>query len=149
PDAITSIADDHRPSRMPFFLHLAEMPSEIVADPQFLGQIHLLYQAAMHATRVAVYHLPHLDEPALRKRKLRIFLDDDGLPNGDPHHYQLTRAFRNIGAQCALNDEEFGELEALCLHLDGETAQFVLVVQALYSMSLGPWCVVEVMSINW
>ena len=52
----------------------------------------------MHATRAAVYYMPHLDNPAMRKRKLQIFIDDDGLPGGDTHHYQLTRAFQNIGA---------------------------------------------------
>jgi hypothetical protein len=96
-----------------------------------------------------VYHLPHLDSPALRKRKLRIFIDDDGLPGGDTHHYQLTRAFHKNGAKCILEDEEFGEAEALCRHLDGETAEFVRLARALYSRSLGPWCTVEVMSVDW
>ncbi len=103
----------------------------------------------MHATRAAVYYLPHLDSPALRKRKLQIFVDDDGLPGGDTHHYQLTRAFRNIGAKLVLDDEEFGEPAKLCRHLDGETALFVRVAQTLYSRSLGPWCAVEVMSADW
>ena len=80
-----------------------------MSDPSFLGQILLVYQSAMHATRAAVYYLPHLDSPALRKRKLQIFIDDDGLPNGDTHHYQLTRAFLEIGAKCLLDEEEFGE----------------------------------------
>jgi len=42
----------------------------------------------------------------LRKRKLQIFIDDDGIANGDTHHYQLTRAFRAIGAKRLLEDEE-------------------------------------------
>ena len=103
----------------------------------------------MHATRAAVYYLPHLDSPALRKRKLQIFVDDDGLPGGDTHHYQLTRAFRNIGAKCVLEDEEYGEPEELCRHLDGETAGFVRLAQGLYARSSGPWCAVEVMSVDW
>jgi hypothetical protein len=103
----------------------------------------------MHATRAAVYYLPHLDSPALRKRKLEIFVDDDGLPGGDTHHYQLTRAFRNIGAKCVLDDEAFAESEELCLHLDGEAAQFVRMAKTLYSRSLGPWCAIEVMSVDW
>jgi hypothetical protein len=149
PVAIRAIAQQHRPSRMPFFHNLAGLDHAIATDPTFLGQIHLIYQSAMHATRAAVYYLPHLDSPALRKRKLQIFVDDDGLPGGDTHHYQLTRAFRNIGARLALNDEEFGEAEELCRHLDGETAQFVRLAKQIYSRSLGPWCAVEVMSVDW
>ena len=122
PAAIRALAAQHRPSRMPFFRNLAALDHAAAADPSFLGRIHLIYQAAMHATRAAVYFLPHLDSPALRRRKLRIFLDDDGLPGGETHHYQLTRAFRNIGAKLLLDDEEFGDLEELCEHLEDETA---------------------------
>jgi hypothetical protein len=147
--AMTGLLDRHRPSRMPFFRRLAALPFAIVSDPDFLGEIHLIYQAAMHATRAAVYYLPHLDNPALRKRKLQIFIDDDGLAGGDTHHYQLTRAFRNIGAKILLEDEEFGSPEELCEHLDPETAHFVRLAQKLYSRSLGPWCAVEVMSVDW
>ncbi len=134
---------------MPFFRRLASLPLRVVSDPDFLGEIHLVYQAAMHATRAAVYYLPHLDSPALRKRKLQIFIDDDGLAGGDTHHYQLTRAFRNIGANIRLSDEEFGSPEELCRRLDPETAHFVRLAQRLYSRSLGPWCAVEVMSVDW
>ena len=144
--AIAEIAAKHRPSRMPFFARLAALPADVARDPALLGEIHLVYQAAMHATRAAVYHLPYLDAPALRQRKLRIYIDDDGLRNGDTHHYQLTRAFRAMGAQCVLGDEEFGELELLCSHLDAKTARFVRLVKRLYARSLGPWCVVEVLS---
>jgi len=90
------------------------LPFAIASDPEFLGQVHLVYQSAMHATRAAVYYLPHLDSPALRKRKLQIFVDDDGLKGGDTHHYQLTRAFQNIGADIQLDDEAFGSHEELC-----------------------------------
>src|SRR5205823_11553047 len=147
--AISSLAEQHRPSRMPFFHNLATLDHAIASDPSFLGQIHLVYQAAMHATRAAVYYLPHLDSPALRKRKLQILVDDDGLPGGDTHHYQLTRAFRNIGAKLKITDEEFGGPEELCGHLDTDTAHFVRLAQKLYSRSLGPWCAVEVMSVDW
>jgi pyrroloquinoline quinone (PQQ) biosynthesis protein C len=149
PAAMTAMLEEHRPSRMPFFEHLAAMSHARVSDPSLLGQIHLIYQSAMHATRAAVYYLPHLDSPALRRRKLQIFVDDDGLPGGDTHHYQLTRAFRNIGAKCVLDDEEFGDPEELCRHLDGETAHFVRIARVLYSRSLGPWCAVETMSVDW
>src|SRR6201987_3180701 len=149
PAAMRETAEQHRPSRMPFFQNLARLDRTIATDPIFLGQIHLIYQSAMHATRAAVYYLPYLDSPTLRKRKLQIFVDDDGLPGGDTHHYQLTRAFRNIGTKLVLDDEEFGEPAKLCRHLDGETALFVRVAQTLYSRSLGPWCAVEVMSADW
>jgi hypothetical protein len=147
--ATAAIGERHRPSGMPFFGHLADLPGECAADPALLGRIHLNYQAAMHATRAAVYHLPHLDSPALRKRKLQIFIDDDGLPGGDTHHYQLTRAFRNIGARCLLDDEQFGDPAELSRRLEGETANFVTLVPILYARSLGPWCIVEVMSVDW
>ena len=149
PDAMAAMLEGHRPSRMPFFERLAAMPRSAAIDPFFLGQLHLIYQSAMHATRAAVYYLPYLDSPALRQRKLRIFVDDDGLPNGDTHHYQLTRAFRNIGAKCVLEDEEFGDPEELCRYLDGETAHFVTLARRLYSRSLGPWCAVETLSVDW
>jgi hypothetical protein len=149
PEAIRALAAQHRPSRMPFFRNLAALDHAVARNPSFLGQIHLVYQATMHATRAAVYYLPYLDNPALRKRKLQIFVDDDGLPGGDTHHYQLTRAFRNIGAECLLDDEAFGDPEELCRHLDDETAEFVRLAQALYSRSLGPWCAIEVMSVDW
>jgi hypothetical protein len=147
--AMAELLEKHRPSRMPVFRHLASLSSAIVRDPCFLGKIHLVYQAAMHATRAAVYYLPHLDSPALRKRKLQIFVDDDGLPNGDTHHYQLTRAFLGIGAICLLDEEEFGEPGELCHYLEGETAHFVRLVPKLYSRSLGAWCAIEMLSIDW
>jgi pyrroloquinoline quinone (PQQ) biosynthesis protein C len=149
PNALAVIFEEHRPSRMPFFHRLAASPRAVARDPALLGQIHLIYQSAMHATRAAVYYLPHLDSPALRKRKLRIFIDDDGLADGDTHHYQLTRAFRSIGAACLLDDEEFGELGELCHYLKAETADFVRLVPKLYSRSLGAWCAVEMLSVHW
>lgn len=149
PRAMSALLEEHRPSRMPFFRHLAELPFPVASDPRFLGEVYLVYQAAMHATRAAVYYLPHLDSPALRQRKLQIYIDDDGLPGGDTHHYQLARTFRNIGAKILLDDQEFGAPEALCRHLDAETAHFVRLAQQLYSRSLGPWCAVELMSVDW
>jgi hypothetical protein len=79
PNMMTTMLAEHRPSRMPFFRRVAGLPRAVAIDPKLLGQIHLVYQSAMHATRAAVYYLPHLDSPSLRKRKLRIFIDDDGL----------------------------------------------------------------------
>jgi hypothetical protein len=147
--ALAAVLEEHRPSRMPFFRRLAELPRAVAGDPQLLGHIHLVYQSAMHATRAAVYYLPHLDRPALRKRKLQIFIDDDGLADGDTHHYQLTRAFRAIGAKCLLDDEEFGDPAELCHYLEAETADFVRLAPKLYSRSLGAWCAVEMLSVDW
>jgi len=149
PRKMIALIEQHRPSRMPFFRRVAALPFAIASDPEFLGQVHLVYQSAMHATRAAVYYLPHLDSPALRKRKLQIFVDDDGLKGGDTHHYQLTRAFQNIGADIQLDDEAFGSHEELCRHLDPETGHFVRLAQKLYTRSLGPWCAVEVLSVDW
>jgi hypothetical protein len=149
PAMIKGLLAEHRPSRMPFFRRLADLPFDIASDPSFLGQIHLHYQSAMHATRAAVYYLPHLDSPSLRKRKLQILMDDDGLPGGDTHHYQLTRAFRNIGAESMLGDEEFGDPRKLSSHVGAETLRFVRLARTLYARSLGPWCAVEIMSVDW
>src|SRR3984957_1490069 len=133
PVAIRAIAEQHRPSRLPFFRNLAALDRAIATDATFLGQIHLIYQSAMHATRAAVYCLPHLDSPSLRKRKLQILLDDDGLPGGDTHHYQLTRAFRNIGAKSLLGDEEFGDPANLSNYIGAETLCFVRLARKLYA----------------
>src|SRR5437016_6294622 len=149
PRAMVALIEQHRPSRMPFFRRVSALPFAVASDPDFLGQVHLVYQSAMHATRAAVYYLPHLDRPALRKRKLQIFIDDDGLADGDTHHYQLTRAFRSIGAQCVLDDEEFGEPGELCHYLEAETADFVRLAPKLYSRSLGAWCAIEMLSVDW
>lgn len=146
---VMALAAEHRPSRRPFFDRLAALPREAARNPELLGQIYLVYQSAMHATRAGVYFMPHLDSPALRKRKLQIYIDDDGLPGGDTHHYQLARAFRSIGAKLPLGDDEFGELGELCRHLDPATANFVRLTKTLYSRSLGAWCVVEYMSEDW
>lgn len=146
---VMEIAERHRPSRMPFFRNVRDLPRENAKNPDFLGDVHLIYQAAMHATRAAVYYLPHLDNPAMRKRKLQIFVDDDGLAGGDTHHYQLTRAFQSIGAKIRLSDEEFGSHNELAKRLDRDTAHFIALSKTLYTRSLGPWCIIEVMSDDW
>lgn len=148
-DAINALAARHQPSRMPFFHRLAALPRHAAHNAEMLGQIYVVYQSAMHATRAGVYFMPHLDSPVLRKRKLQIYIDDDGLPGGDTHHYQLARAFRHMGAAMPLGDDEFGDLNELCTRLDHGTAQFVRLAKTLYGRSLGAWCIVEVMSDNW
>jgi hypothetical protein len=146
---LQSIEGRHRPSSFPFFMRLAALPSALALDPDLLGKIHLTYQAAMHATRAMIYFLPHLDSPELRRRKLQIYVDDDGLADGTTHHYQFTNAFRALGARLRLDDDEFGDLDELCRALDNRTAEFVRTVKTLYPWSLGPWCVIERLSHNW
>lgn len=147
---LAEICREHLPSRHLFFSALATAP--LLRSDQ-LGDLHLIYQSAMHATRAAVYHLPYLDSPAMRKRKLRIFIDDDGLPGGDTHHYQLTRAFRGIGATIRMEDEEFGDAWELSTSLFArgfpETSEFILKVDGCYRESLGPWCLIEALSVDW
>ena len=149
PAIIDAIAERHRPSDKPFFRHLRAVPPAVARDPDLLGDLYLVYQAAMHATRAAVYFLPHLDSPDLRKRKLQIFIDDDGLPGGDTHHHQLSRAFQAIGAVCPIEEQAFDDGTELTRHLDARTAAFVRLAKTLYARSLGPWCVVETMSDDW
>ncbi len=144
-----AIAHAHRPSRAGFFSRLAQLPGAIASSSELLGDIHLIYQSAMHATRVAVYHLPYLDAPALRTRKLQIFLDDDDLPDGDTHHYQLTRVFANVGAALRLPDQGFGPIDELCRKSEPRLSDFMQRVKQLYPNSHGAWCVVEMLSVDW
>ena len=143
------IAATHRPAMVPFFMRLAGLPSKAALNPDLLGRIHLTYQAAMHATRAMVYFLPHLDSPELRQRKLQIYSADNGSAHGVSGHYQLTALFRNLGARLRLEDEKFGDLERLSGMLDARTADFVRSVRRLYARSLGPWCIVELLSATW
>lgn len=146
---IDDLYQKYLPSKHPFFQRLATYPHEKLSSPTLLGQLYLRYQAACHATRVMVYLLPYLDSPALRIRKLSIISDDDSLENGDAHHYQMSRAFVNMGATLVIEDEEFGCLEKLKTILDPTTANFVSSVQNLYPLSLGPWCTIEIFAEDW
>lgn len=148
-NVLKDIYHEYLPSKHRFFSHLALFPAEKLRSPDLLGAIYLRYQAACHATRVMVYFVPYLDSPALRIRKLRIINDDDSLQNGDTHHYQLSRAFANLGAKFILKDEEFGSLDELQKFLDPTTADFVSLVQKIYPQSLGPWCVIEMFAHDW
>lgn len=147
-EGLERIAAAHRPSRHTFFGRLARVPREALTA-EALGELYTRYQAAMHATRVMVYYVPFLDTPALRTRKLQIFIDDDGLSGGDTHHHQLARAFENAGALLRLTNDDFGELDLLVRHLDPGTARFVDEVRALYARSPGAWCLAEVVSDDW
>ncbi len=139
---------EHLPSQHRLFVEWATLERSVL-DPRKLGEFYLNYQAGMHATRVMVYFLPYLNSPTLRQIKLKIFVDDDGLPNGGTHHYQLSRAFRNIGACLPIPDEEFGDIAALIPKVTPETARFVQSVQGLYPQNLGAWAVAELLSDDW
>jgi pyrroloquinoline quinone (PQQ) biosynthesis protein C len=140
---------EYLPSKHPFFSHLAKLPFEKLHSPILLGELYLRYQAACHATRVMVYHIPHLDSPRMRVRKLRIISDDDALQNGDTHHYQLSRVFAHLGAIQVIDDEDFGSLDKLQKIVDPSTASFLSLVETLYPKSLGPWCIIEMFADDW
>ncbi|MBP9742415.1 MAG: hypothetical protein KBD37_03560 [Burkholderiales bacterium] len=144
-----NVIDSNLPSKHRFFNNLANAPGNSIRNPQFLGEVYLAYQAAMHATRVMVYFLPFLNCPSLRKRKLAIYMDDDGLANGDTHHYQLSRAFKNIGADITIEDNEFGDLDILQQIVTPVISKFIGSVKTLYPQSLGAWCIVEMLSEDW
>jgi hypothetical protein len=148
-EALQDLEKNYLPSNHSFFNKLAEFPHEKLHSQHLLGELYLRYQAACHATRVMIYHIPHLDSPDFRVRKFRFIGDDDGIENGDTHHYQLSRAFRHIGAHCVIGDNDFGELGKLKAKLDPATANFLSTTQDLYPKSLGPWCVIETFSDNW
>ena len=148
PAAIKSIAEQHRPSRMPFFVpggsarvgreqSVASRP-----DPSGIPVGHA-------CDTCGGLLLPHLDSPAMRKRKLQIFIDDDGLPGGDTHHYQLTGRSGTSAPSVFSKMKSSATRSSLCRHLDKETAHFVQLASSLYARSLGPWCAVEVMSDDW
>lgn len=147
---ISALHAKHQAKDIPFFAHLARVDRAVMRDPAVLGELYRRYQAGMHATRVMVYFLPHLDTPALRTRKLQIYIDDDGLPGGDTHHAQLRRAFADMGAPLdASDDDRYGDLDRLADALDPSTARFVKTVKTLYTRSLGAWCVTENFSDDW
>lgn len=146
---LDDIAQRHRPSEHVFFRCLSHSDLQQTADPTHLGELLHHYQAAMHATRAMAYFLPMLDSPALRKRKLRILVEDDGLANGDTHHYQLTQAFVGLGAAPKLDDESYGDLEILAGLVDIGTAGFISAVRRLYPSSLGAWAIIELLSDDW
>ncbi|BAY19981.1 hypothetical protein NIES21_58510 (plasmid) [Anabaenopsis circularis NIES-21] len=148
-DVLEKLYQAHLPSKHPFFTRLSLLPLEQLRSPDLLGEIYLRYQAACHATRVMIYFIPYLNSPGLRERKLKIISDDDSWQNGGIHHYQLSRAFANLGAKLIIPDEEFGSLDELQKCLDPTTANFVSLVQKIYPQSLGPFCVVEMFAHDW
>jgi hypothetical protein len=123
------------------------MPSEAVTA-KFLGEIYNAYQATMHATRAAVFYLPNLDRVELRQIKTKIFNDDDNLPGDGSHHAQLRIAFENMGAKGMLPDNAFGDPKELRPSLNRAMAAYVKQTYKNYKKTLGPWCYLEGVSVN-
>jgi len=147
---IADLGIKHRPSRHSFFSRLAAYPTAELHSPPVLNELYKRYQSAMHASRAMGYFLPHLDTIALRIRKLRILADDDGIPGGDTHHFQLRRTWTSmLGCPPLMKDDEFGELDDLKKCLDPMTTAFVTLVQEIYPQSLGPWVMVEGLAHDW
>lgn len=148
--ALSELHDRYRPSKHPFFSHLATCQTGQLKAPGILDEFYRRYQAAMHATRAMVYFLPHLDAIQFRIRKLHILADDDGISGGDSHHCQLRRTWEFLlERQPLIDDDTFGELNDLIPLLDSATANFVLKTQSLYPKSLGPWLLVEGLAHDW
>jgi hypothetical protein len=80
----------------------------------------------MHATRVAVYYTPYLNEASLRQRKLAILSDDDALDKRS-HHRQLQEMFESFGAT-PKGEEAFGDLDDVKRDVEPTTAAFIEAV---------------------
>lgn len=88
------------------------------SDPDVLDELYTRYQAAMHATRVMGYFLPHLDSIDLRIAKIRVLADDDWVEGGDSHHAQLRRTWVTmLGREPTMSDKDFGDNFSTCIEL--------------------------------
>lgn len=140
----------HNPSNHSFFRNLETANTKLVRSNKFLEELYNRYQSAMHATRVMIYYLPYLDPIELRMIKARIISEDDNLPNGDSHHFQLRRTWAYmLQREPFIRDAEFGALSLLESRLDQNTSQFVKVIRICYPNSLGAWTVVEGLAHEW
>ncbi|WP_146115829.1 MULTISPECIES: hypothetical protein [Pirellulaceae] len=147
---IQRLLEANQPRTFPFFEALKGADTRVVLSEDFLDAFYLRYQAAMHATRVMVYQLPHLDEISLRVKKCRVIADDDLNPHGDTHHAQLRDTWSILlGRPPRATDELFGAVHELPQHLDERTSRFVLFVANEYPKSLGPWVVIEGLADDW
>lgn len=149
-NAVDELLRKHHPANHPFFRKLRKRGREAVANIAFLDGLYLRYQSAMHATRVMVYFLPHLDAVDLRMTKLHILADDDGLAERDNHQYQLRRTWEYLMRQPpSLADTALAGLEELKTSVDPFTANFIAATQSLYPRSLGPFVIVESLADEW
>lgn len=144
------ICTQHLPSKHAFFENLKKAPSHRIRDPNIMDKLYECYQSCMHASRAMGYFLPHLDGVSLRVQKLRILAEDDGIPGGDTHHFQLRRTWTSLMERPPLmNDTEFGDLDSLAAKVDKAASKFILEVKRIYPLSLGPWVVVEGLAHDW
>jgi hypothetical protein len=100
----------HRPSDHSFFAALAAAPTAVATNGGILREMYTRYQAAMHATRVAIYFMPGMNTPKQRQTKVKIILDDDS-PDIETHHKQLENLFTSLGATAVPQMNDFGDLE--------------------------------------
>lgn len=148
--AVDDLLRTHRPSKHPFFDKLVGAGARAVEHVEFLDGLYRRYQSAMHATRVMIYHVPHLDAVDLRMAKLRILSDDDGLAYGDNHQSQLRRTWEYLmRSPPSLDDDQLAGLDALKTIVDVHTAAFISTVQNIYPLSLGPFVTIESMADEW
>lgn len=132
----------YSPSKNYFFETLKNCSSSILT-PKITGELYNRYQSFCHATRVMIYHIPYLDSPDLRIRKIKFILDDDSLDFHRVHHYQLKELFKSIGAENIFEETLFESFDLLCSRLDPVTISTVRIIENLYPKNLGAWCIVE------
>lgn len=141
---------EYKPSNHAFWTHLKDPASrQAVQDPEFLSQLYIRYQAAMHATRASVWFTPNLDTPRLRQRKAAIIVDDDTVDGDETHHAMLEKLFVFLGADPIPHETRFGDLDTLKEFLDEDTYAFCAAAWRLYVQSTGAWSIFEVLSDNW
>lgn len=140
----------HRPSDHSFFAALAAAPTAVATNGGILREMYTRYQAAMHATRVAIYFMPGMNTPKQRQTKVKIILDDDS-PDIETHHKQLENLFTSLGATAVPQMNDFGDLEDVLADIvtDDNTARFVTFADKNYRDGLGGWTLFEVMSDDW
>lgn len=147
---IRNLLEKHCPKKHRLFKLIENAKLDSERFGRVFDELYTRYQAAMHATRVMVYFLPHLDTINLRIRKCAIIAEDDNLPEGDSHHTQLRRTWTKLlGREPKAKDSFFGSLDRLAENLDPGTARFVSHVHREYPKTLGPWIVIEGLAHNW
>jgi len=140
----------YKPTNHAFFINLKETNNTAaVRDPLFISELYKRYQAAMHATRAAVWYSPNLETPRLRQRKAAIIVDDDTVDGEKTHHRQCENLFRWMGADPIQDENLFGDLGTLRTLLDDDTYAFCERAYQLYVKSTGAWAIFEVLSDNW
>ena len=134
----------------PFFGQLARAKIPKVSNSfGYWDDLYAHYQGAMHTSRVLAYYMPHLDSPDLRRVKLEILAEDDGLPEGDMHHLQLFRTWSRMLGRAPLVDERlFGSTSQLKGAMPS-LAAFIESCERNYTSNLGAWYAVENLAHHW